>query len=222
MANCIVCRECGAKLLSPLAGHRGHLWRLHQMTVRATAPRTLVLEPVPIHIVRDRDVTQISVGLVSTSPERRFAVYLRVDENMNQYLPVLLLLLSVATLGQTNEHMIPQTVEFPSGTLHLKAYLWKPAGPGPFPARIVQSRLWWKRGPDVTAGMQITESADILPRLSSLSMATRSFSFRRGHGPSADQSRSCKMSCVVRKKKRGEKLANAYSSNCSQPTNSMM
>ena len=35
MANCIVCRECGAKLLSPLGGHRGHLWRLHQMTVRA-------------------------------------------------------------------------------------------------------------------------------------------------------------------------------------------
>jgi hypothetical protein len=35
MANCVVCRECGAKLQSPLGGHRGHLWRLHQMTVRA-------------------------------------------------------------------------------------------------------------------------------------------------------------------------------------------
>ena len=35
MANCVVCRECGAKVQSPLGGHRGHLWRLHQMTVRA-------------------------------------------------------------------------------------------------------------------------------------------------------------------------------------------
>ena len=54
-----------------------------------------------------------------------------MNENMkNQCLLALLLLFSVATLGQTKEQVIPQTVEFPSGTLHLKAYLWKPAGPG--------------------------------------------------------------------------------------------
>ena len=34
MANCVVCRECGAKLHTPLGGNNGHLWRLHQMTVR--------------------------------------------------------------------------------------------------------------------------------------------------------------------------------------------
>ena len=35
MANYVVCRECGAKLQAPLWGKRGHLWRLHEMTVRA-------------------------------------------------------------------------------------------------------------------------------------------------------------------------------------------
>ena len=104
----------------------------------------------------------------------------------NQYLPVLLLLLSVATLGQTKEHMIPQTVEFPSGTLHLKAYLWKPAGPGPFPA-VLFSHGSGGNEADVTAGMQITESADILAPFFIKHGYAFLYPFRRGHGPSADQ-----------------------------------
>ena len=79
----------------------------------------------------------------------------------NQYLPVLVLLLTVATLGQTKEPIIPQTVEFPSGTLHLKAYLWKPAGPGTFPAVLFNHGSGGDEA-DITAGMQITDSADIL------------------------------------------------------------
>ena len=35
MADRVVCRECGAKLQAPLGGNKGHLWRRHQMTVRA-------------------------------------------------------------------------------------------------------------------------------------------------------------------------------------------
>lgn len=35
MANCVVCRECGAKLRAPLGGRESHLWRLHEMTLRA-------------------------------------------------------------------------------------------------------------------------------------------------------------------------------------------
>jgi hypothetical protein len=35
MANCVVCRECGAKLQAPLGGKRGHLWRRHERTLRA-------------------------------------------------------------------------------------------------------------------------------------------------------------------------------------------
>src|SRR5262245_14261335 len=45
-----------------------------------------------------------------------------------------LLLLSLAALGQSKPSMVPQTVEFASGKLHLMAYFWKPAGSGPFPA----------------------------------------------------------------------------------------
>jgi len=103
----------------------------------------------------------------------------------NQYLLVLLLL-SVATLGQTKADMIPQTVEFPSGTLHLKAYLWKPAGPGPFPAVLFNHGSGGNEA-DLTAGMQITESADILAPFFIKHGYAFLYPFRRGHGPSADQ-----------------------------------
>ena len=102
----------------------------------------------------------------------------------NQYLPVLLLL-SVVTLAQTKD-MIPQTVEFPSGTLHLKAYLWKPAGPGPFPAVLFSHGSGGDKA-DLTAGMQITESADILAPFFIKHGYAFLYPFRRGHGPSADQ-----------------------------------
>jgi len=104
----------------------------------------------------------------------------------NQYLPVLVLLFTVATLGQTKEPIIPQTVEFPSGTLHLKAYLWKPAGPGPFPAVLFNHGSGGDEA-DVTAGMQITESADILAPFFIKHGYAFLYPFRRGHGPSADQ-----------------------------------
>jgi carboxymethylenebutenolidase len=103
----------------------------------------------------------------------------------NQYLPVLLLL-SVVALAQTKEDMIPQTVEFPSGSLHLKAYLWKPAGPGPFPAVLFSHGSGGDKA-DLTAGMQITESADILAPFFIKHGYAFLYPFRRGHGPSADQ-----------------------------------
>jgi dienelactone hydrolase len=90
-------------------------------------------------------------------------LYIRAWEgNMkSQCLPVFLLLLSVATLGQTEGHIVPQTVEFPSGPLHIKAYLWKPSGPGPFPAVLFNHGSGGDEA-NLTAGMQITESAEIL------------------------------------------------------------
>src|SRR5215470_19908134 len=104
----------------------------------------------------------------------------------NLYLPVLLLLLPVATLSQTREDVIPQTVEFPCGTLHLKAYLWKPVGPGPFPAVLFSHGSGGNKA-DLTAGMQITESADILAPFFVKHGYAFLYPFRRGHGPSADQ-----------------------------------
>jgi hypothetical protein len=43
------------------------------------------------------------------------------------------LVLSLSALSQSMPSMVPQTIEFPSGKLRLKGYLWKPAGPGSFP-----------------------------------------------------------------------------------------
>jgi carboxymethylenebutenolidase len=42
--------------------------------------------------------------------------------------------ISSATMAQSSQSVAPQTVDISSGGLRLKAFLWKPAGPGPFPA----------------------------------------------------------------------------------------
>jgi predicted dienelactone hydrolase len=137
--------------------------------------------------LRPKTAKRLSPAPVSTFLSESLLVYLRVDEDMKKrYLPALLLLLSVATLGQTKENIIPQKVEFPSGTLHLKAYLWKPAGPGPFPAVLFSHGSGGKEA-DITAGMQITESADILAPFFIKHGYAFLYPFRRGHGPSADQ-----------------------------------
>lgn len=43
-------------------------------------------------------------------------------------------MLSLLARGQSSASTAPETVVVPSGTLRLKALLWKPAGPGPYPA----------------------------------------------------------------------------------------
>jgi hypothetical protein len=96
------------------------------------------------------------------------------------------LLLSLSALCETTRSMVPQMVEFPSGKVRLKAYLWKPAGPGPFPA-VSFSHGSGGNAADITAGMQITESADILAPFFIKHGYVFLYPFRRGHGPSADQ-----------------------------------
>ncbi len=97
-----------------------------------------------------------------------------------------LFLLSVSTLGQSTSSMIPQTVEFPSGKLHLKAYLWKPAGTGPFPA-VLFNHGSGGADADHTAGMPITQAAIILAPFFLKHGYAFLYPFRRGHGPSASQ-----------------------------------
>ena len=88
--------------------------------------------------------------------------------------------------GQTTPPMVPQAIEFPSGKLHLKAYLWKPAGPGPFPA-VLFSHGSGGMDADHTAGMQITVAAEILAPFFIKHGYAFLYPFRRGHGPSSDQ-----------------------------------
>jgi len=97
----------------------------------------------------------------------------------------LCLLLCLPALGQTTP-VVPTTVEFPSGKLHLKGYLWKPAGTGQFPA-VLFNHGSGGLDPDHTAGMQITEAAEILAPFFIKHGYAFFYPFRRGYGPSADQ-----------------------------------
>jgi carboxymethylenebutenolidase len=93
------------------------------------------------------------------------------------------LLLSGVSVGQAARSVPPQTVEIASGNLRLKAFLWKPPGPGPFPAVLFNHGS----GTDAahTAGMPITEAAEKLAPLFLRHGYAFLYLFRRGQGLSA-------------------------------------
>ena len=80
----------------------------------------------------------------------------------------------------------PETVVVPSEKLRLKAFLWKPAGPGPFPA-ILFCHGSGGADADHTAGLPITEAAVKLAPLFISHGYAFLYLFRRGQGLSADQ-----------------------------------
>ena len=95
-------------------------------------------------------------------------------------------LVAAVAVAEPSQLTAPQTVEIPSGNLHLKAYLWKPAGSGPFPAVLFNHG---SGGADAahTAGMPITEAAERLAPLFLKHGYAFLYLFRRGQGLSADQ-----------------------------------
>lgn len=95
-------------------------------------------------------------------------------------------LLSCASVRHSSEPRAPQTVEIPSGDLRLKAFLWKPEGPGPFPAVLFSHG---SGGADAahTAGMPITAAAETLAPLFLKHGYAFLYLFRRGQGLSVDQ-----------------------------------
>src|SRR5262252_2517287 len=120
-----------------------------------------------------------------------------------------LFLLSVSVLDQSIPSMVPQTVEFPSGKLHLKAYLWKPANTGPFPTVLFNHGSGGEDA-DHTAGMPMTQSACILAPFS-LSTDMRSctpFAGGMVHPPAKHH--SWRMCCIKRKWQKGKRLASVY------------
>ena len=80
----------------------------------------------------------------------------------------------------------PQIVEVPSGPVHLKGYLWKPAGPGPFPAVLFNHGSGGK-DPQHTAGRTMAEAAADLARVFLKHGYVFFYLCRRGQGLSADQ-----------------------------------
>lgn len=101
-------------------------------------------------------------------------------------LALLFALTSVALAGDRPISILPETVVVPSGKLRLKAFLWKPSGPGPFPAVLFN---YGSGGADAahTAGLPITEAAEKLAPLFLKHGYAFMYLFRRGQGLSADQ-----------------------------------
>ena len=81
---------------------------------------------------------------------------------------------------------VPETVVVPSGKLQLKAFLWKPNGPGPFPT-VLFNHGSGGADADHTAGFRITEAAEKLAPLFLKHGYAFLYLFRRGQGLSADQ-----------------------------------
>jgi hypothetical protein len=116
------------------------------------------------------------------------AVYLCTGRSNIMRIPAWLapfVLLSLSALGQA-QSMVPQMVEFPSGKVHLKAYFWKPVGAGPFPA-VLFNHGSGGADADHTAGLPITQSANVLAPFFIKHGYAFLYPFRRGHGPSASQ-----------------------------------
>lgn len=94
--------------------------------------------------------------------------------------------LSVALAIGQPASIVPETVVVPSGKLQLKGFLWKPNGPGPFPA-VLFNHGSGGADADHTAGFPITEAAEKLAPLFLKHGYAFLYLFRRGQGPSADQ-----------------------------------
>src|SRR5215472_5237686 len=100
------------------------------------------------------------------------------------------LLLTSAVLAQSSpsstQQDVPQIVEVPSGALHLKAYLWKPAGAGPFPA-VLFNHGSGAEDAQHTAGQTMAEAAANLAPVFLKHGYAFFYLCRRGQGLSADQ-----------------------------------
>jgi dienelactone hydrolase len=101
-------------------------------------------------------------------------------------LAFLFALTSVAMASEEIPSIAPDTVVVPSGKLRLKAFFWKPAGSGPFPAVLF---CHGSGGADAnhTAGLPMTEAARKLGPLFLKHGYAFLYLFRRGQGLSADQ-----------------------------------
>jgi dienelactone hydrolase len=95
-------------------------------------------------------------------------------------------LMPLVALGQANQPGAPEIVAFASGNLHLKGYLWKPSGAGPFPVVLFNHG---SGGPDATqtSGMPLSKAAEILASVFLKHGYAFFYPCRRGHGLSAEQ-----------------------------------
>jgi carboxymethylenebutenolidase len=91
-----------------------------------------------------------------------------------------------SSLSSTQLPVAPQIVEVPSDAIHLKGYLWKPAGRGPFPA-VLFNHGSGAEDPQHTAGRTMAEAASDLAPVFLRHGYVFFYLCRRGQGLSADQ-----------------------------------
>lgn len=96
------------------------------------------------------------------------------------------LLLPGVSFAQPAQPSAPQILEIPSGNLRLKAFLWRPTGPGPFPALLFNHGSGDADAAH-TAGMTMIEAAETLAPVFLKHGYAFLYLFRRGQGLSADQ-----------------------------------
>jgi hypothetical protein len=89
-------------------------------------------------------------------------------------------------IGQSSQSIAPQTVEVSSDKLRLKAFLWTPAGSGPFPA-VLFCHGSGSSDPAHTGPFAITAAAETLGPIFVKHGYAFLYLFRRGQGLSADQ-----------------------------------
>ena len=100
----------------------------------------------------------------------------------------LALSISTAAFVQVPQSTAPQTVEIPSGDLHLKAFLWKPPGRGPFPAVVFNhGRSDTPQQHTLDLKLTLEEAARRLGPVFVRHGYVFLYPFRRGEGPSAGQ-----------------------------------
>lgn len=133
-------------------------------------------------------MTQPTRGLLSGPRSCSIVQMAERNSGAMKKLPVLILaaLISDAAMAQSRAPGEPQTVEVASGSLRLKALLWKPAGRGPVPAvlfnhgRSTDPQTHYRQ-------VTITEAASILGPVFVKHGYAFLYLFRRGEGLSADQ-----------------------------------
>jgi len=107
------------------------------------------------------------------------------------FFAIFALLLSSAVFAQspsssTQQAVAPQIVEVPSGALHLKGYLWKPARAGTFPA-VLFNHGSGADDAQHSAGQTMAEAAAVLAPIFLRHGYVFFYLCHRGQGLSADQ-----------------------------------
>lgn len=115
--------------------------------------------------------------------------------------------ISSATVAQVAPPA-PQTVEVSSGSLRLQGFLWKPQGPGPFPAVVFNhGRSDTPQQHTLQLKLTLEHAAQVLGPVFIRHGFVFLYPFRRGEGPSANRGNSLVICSSTRRQQEEPKHA---------------